>query len=92
MILSFSQFLQLAESCPEEEIVVMSETEFNNAVGEITDNYWHRIENREGFFHSRTGEPLGLLPDTRLECVDPTPTEIVRRFVILQNPRVESVS
>ena len=82
MIVSFPQLLEIAKSCPEDEIVVMSESDFNSVSGEITEDYWHSVEDQEGFFHSKTEEPLGLLPSTLLECMNPD--EKVKRFIILQ--------
>ena len=81
MILSFLQFLHLARKCPQEDIVLMSESEFNATAGEVTKDYWHRVDGQEGFFHSSTNEPLDLWPKVLVECMDPY--EPIKRFVIL---------
>ena len=81
MILSFMGFLEIADKCPEEEIVLIAESDFNATLEKIPEDFWYRIKDREGFFNSVTKEPLDLGSAARLECMDPD--EEVKRFIIL---------
>jgi len=81
MIISFVQFLELAKNCPEEKIILMSESDIIGNNSNVTKDYWHRVEDREGFFHSSTGELLDLGPKALLKCVDHHGK--VKKFIVL---------
>jgi len=81
MILTLLEFLRLADRCPEEEIILMPESEFNDTSNDLTDDYYCRVKGQQGFFHSATNEPLDLWPRTFLELMNPR--EPIKRFIIL---------